>query len=100
MVTMNWIGGLSKITGKEMSYPRKPRIFQNSKKFNIDSIKVVLLNIIICAKLFIRNDKNPLLTLLIVIVVVIPRYNKHGWGCMAFHHLQASERTTNIFFHI
>jgi ribonuclease J len=40
MVKLNQIGDLSKIKGKEMSYPRKIRTFQNSEKFNIDSIAV------------------------------------------------------------
>lgn len=39
MVKLNRIGDLSKISGKEMSYPRKIRVFQNSK-FKIDSIEV------------------------------------------------------------
>jgi ribonuclease J len=40
MVKLNQIGDLSKIKGKEMSYPRKIRTFHNSKKFKIDSIEV------------------------------------------------------------
>ena len=40
MVKLNPIGDLSKIRGKDMSYPRKIRIFQDATKFNIDSIEV------------------------------------------------------------
>ena len=40
MVKLNQIGDLSKIKGKDMSYPRKIRVFQNTGKFKIDSIEV------------------------------------------------------------
>lgn len=40
MVKLNPIGDLSKIRGKDMSYPWKIRIFQNTTKFKIDSIGV------------------------------------------------------------
>ncbi len=39
-VKLNPIGELSKIKGKEMRYTRKVRTFQDSKKFNIDSVEV------------------------------------------------------------
>jgi ribonuclease J len=40
MVKLNPIGELSKIRGKDMSYPRKIRIFPNVARFKIDSIEV------------------------------------------------------------
>ncbi len=40
MVRLNRIGDLSKITGKDMSYPRRLLIFDNSKKFTIGSVEV------------------------------------------------------------
>jgi ribonuclease J len=40
MVKLNPIGELSKIRGKDMSYPTKIRIFPNAAKFKIDSIEV------------------------------------------------------------
>jgi ribonuclease J len=40
MAKLNRFGDLSKIIGKDMSYPRKLKIFDNSKKFVIDSIEV------------------------------------------------------------
>ena len=40
MVRLNRFGDLSKIAGKEMSYPRKFRIFDDSKKFTIGSVEV------------------------------------------------------------
>jgi ribonuclease J len=39
MVKLNQIGDLSKIRGKDMSYPRKIRVFQDRAKFQIDSIE-------------------------------------------------------------
>ena len=40
MVKLNPIGELSKLRSKDMSYPRKIRMFPNAAKFSIDSIDV------------------------------------------------------------